>query len=189
MVTSPSALPTFAPTMAPSSTPTVVPSLAPTPLPSMDCPDKSDVYKFQLYDAGGDGWGECIYSITNSSTTFDDHTVVMSGSLNTGSVYDEYFCMQNGCYRIEVTDDCQLPGEISLQVEDTEGERLECLEAPCSDAFCMYDGHETGTSAAAAARASSTSPRLTRTRPSSIRTRPLAWPAGSTPGVSSTSPP
>ena len=56
---------------------------------SPDSGSRKSLYRLWIYDAGGDGWGSCLYSITHATSTFDDLEVVPSGSLDTGHIFDE----------------------------------------------------------------------------------------------------
>ena len=67
----------------------MVPTDSPSARPSVECADGKSLYRLWIYDAGGDGWGSCLYSITHATSTFDDLEVVPSGSLDTGHIFDE----------------------------------------------------------------------------------------------------
>ena len=66
-----------------------MPTDSPSARPSVECADGKSLYRLWMCDAGGDGWGSCLYSITHATSTFDDLEVVPSGSLDTGHIFDE----------------------------------------------------------------------------------------------------
>ncbi|KAH8054699.1 metalloendopeptidase [Aureococcus anophagefferens] len=136
----PTPLPTTTPSYVPSSGPTPVPTpnptIVPTPMPSPECPAMEYVYRLWLLDDGGDGWGNCEYSVYADN---DDDYVLASGTLESGEYEVIWLCFTDGCYTAEVTDDCKHSSEISLQLDDEEGGKMTVGAGVTSD-FCVYEG-------------------------------------------------
>ena len=57
------------------------------------------IYRFKMYDSGGDGWQSAVYELRNTSIT---GVVVASGTLASGSEGSDWLCLQNGCYELVV---------------------------------------------------------------------------------------
>ena len=89
-----------------------MPTDSPSARPSVECADGKSLHRLWMCDAGGDGWGSCLYSITHATSTFDDLEVVLSGSLDAGYIFGERICTDDGCYELQVTEDCSHSGEI-----------------------------------------------------------------------------
>ena len=119
--------PTAAPSPAPTAGQTPLPSTAaPTPLPSIGCEADEFVYRFMLYDTGGDGWGGATYTIHNSSDlrTTEEGSLVASGTLSDGAKESHWICLVDGCYEL-VVGGGSADSELGFEFIDEDGDHFQ----------------------------------------------------------------
>lgn len=84
----------------------------------------------ELIDSFGDGWNGAEYLI------FDDsNALVASGTMLSGSTQEDFYCLADGCYTLEITSGTY-PGEITWNLLGVDGGTLSG-EAPASIDFSL----------------------------------------------------
>ena len=95
------------------------------------CPDTTGTpVQFYMNDAFGDGWNGSVYTVTSlagdtvATGTLDDAGFAVDNDNFTGPEFGyDLFCLQPGCYSVEVTDG-DWPSEVSWQVITEDGSVL-----------------------------------------------------------------
>ena len=62
------------------------------------------IYRFRMYDSGGDGWQSATYKLRNSTsiTESNEGVTVASGTLKSGSEGSDWWCQLDGCFELSV---------------------------------------------------------------------------------------
>merc|ERR1719324_1631068 len=97
--------PTSVPTSTPTSVPTAVPTSVPTPVPSISCPTAAPIYRLNLFDSGGDGWGTTSWYVYNATDypNMAEADLKGNGTLTSGSSGTDWVCLADGCYELVVS--------------------------------------------------------------------------------------